>query len=228
MIAGEALDLLGGEVLGGAEAAGRGRAAGAGDQAGEAEVEDLDEGEWWALIELESLEGIERVAALAADQEAVAGLDVAVDDAAVVGGLQRGADLDGDGDDAAPREWAGAGLEQGVEALALEVLHHRVEQAVVALAEVGDGDAVLVAEAGAEQGLLMEAAAKVLVAAVVGVEDLDGDGGAEGHVAGLVDGAHAAAADASAQAVALAEHAAREVRCAHDRERQLGVDRGPG
>src|SRR5690606_15283959 len=96
---------LGGDVAGRA-ADGPGALVGGREHLGEAEVEDLDE------------VGV----AVAGDAEAVLRLDVAVDDAALVGRREGAGDLGGDVEGARPRQRALAG-EGAREVLALEVLH---------------------------------------------------------------------------------------------------------
>jgi hypothetical protein len=93
--------------------------------AGEAEVEDAD-------------------AAVAGDEDVV-GLEVAVDEAGVVGGGQAGAGLAHDRHDLAPRPRLL--LEPGAEGLAVDELHGE-EHAVGVGADVVDGDDVGVRQAG--------------------------------------------------------------------------------
>jgi hypothetical protein len=139
--------------------------------AGEAEVEDAD-------------------AAVLADH-AVLRLEVAVDQAGLVGGGEAGAGLPEDLEDLAPG--SGLSLEPCPEGQAVDELHGDVDLVVVG-ADLVDADDVGVGEAGHGLGLADQAGAGVLVGAV-GVEQLDGDFALELLVVGGVDDPGAAAAE---------------------------------
>jgi hypothetical protein len=122
------------------------------------------------------------------------GLDVAVDDGLVVGGLERRRHL---ADDVAGlfEGQSSHPLEPGEEALAVQVLHEQVPGAVGELARVEDAHQARVADDGDGAGLVDEAPHDLGVVTVLRVEDLDRGALADGLVDGLVDGAHAALAD---------------------------------
>jgi hypothetical protein len=193
--AGGAAELLGGAVGGGAgEGAGAGEAgvevdehAGAQGLAvwrrdvgvavlreGEAEVDDAD-------------------AAVVVDEHVV-GLEVAVDEAVLVGGGEALAGLAEHGEDLAPGP--GFEVQPDRERDALDELHGD-EDVVLVGADVVDRDDVGVREAGHRLGLAQEASAGdvLALAAEVRVEQLDGDLAVELGVPRGVDDAHAAGAD---------------------------------
>ena len=130
--------------------------------------------------------------ALPGDQS-VTRLDVAVDEAAGVGGVEGGGDLVDD------RRRAG-GLErslaqdQRVEIGALDEAHRQVELTVL-LAGVIDRDHVGVIDRGRRPRLLLEALAEALVPGEVGGDQLQRDLPAEVDLDRPVDDAHPAATD---------------------------------
>ena len=177
--------LLGREVLRGADDRadlGHLRVAGVGD----AEVGDLD-------------------AAVVADEHVVR-LDVAVDDAVLVGVAQAGEHLHRDRDRALGRERALL-LDDLLERAPLEVLHRDV-RAAVGLAAVVDGDDVRVVEARGGLRLAPEALDELAVLGVALGHDLERDLAAEARVLGQVDRRHAADAQAPEHAVAAVERLA--------------------
>ena len=177
-----------------------GRDDGGREERGDAEVDELDAGATGGALEGDD----------------VAGLDVAVDDAGAMEGDEGVGDLEGDLEGVAPGE--GAAAEVLVEAGAREVLEGDEGGAVVGLAEGEDLDEARVADVGEEAGLGEEAA---LGEGLAGLEELEGDRGAEDEVVAEVDPGHASAADPFADAEAAGEELAAEVVAA------LGV-RGPG
>ena len=122
-------------------------------------------------------------------------LDVAVDDAALVGVLERVGEREPDPQHVAVGDLAG-GLELRQRAAAHELGDE--EARAVLLAGVEDGDDPGVVEAGDGVGL----AAGAVVGAAVGGDRLDRHGAPEALVARLVDRAEAARADARTQSVA--------------------------
>jgi hypothetical protein len=118
----------------------------------EAEVEDAD-------------------AAVAADEH-VARLEVAVDDAGVVGGGEASAGLDEHGDDLAPGAFFMA--QPAAQGAALDQLHGD-EDLALKLADLVDGDDVGVREAGERLRLAQQAAAARRALSELGAEDLEGD-----------------------------------------------------
>jgi hypothetical protein len=156
------------------------RGAGAGLVAvlgeGEAEVEDAG-------------------AAVGVDDDVV-GFEVAVDDAAAVGGGEAPTGGEEHGDDLAPGVRASQPL---AEREALDELHGD-EDLVAVGADVEEGDDVGVRELGHGLGLAQEAgAAEVLLLAAgeARVQELDGDLAVELGVIGGIDHAHAAGAEAA-------------------------------
>ena len=178
--------LLGGDVVGRAQHAPVGGQALLGHRAGDAEVGDLG-------------------GALLVDQD-VLGLDVAVDDVALVRGAERARDLDRVGDrlgHGQPPEPADAVLER----LALDVLEDDVRAAVV-LAGVDHADDVRVVELGDRPRLAAEALELVGVRAHLAVHQLDRDLALEHRVEGAVDRRHAAVPDLRVEPVAAGEERA--------------------
>ncbi len=116
-----------------------------------------------------------------------------MDDAVVVGELEGVADLGDDGQGLAGGE--AAAVDEVAQGDAVHELHEQIKIAA-GLAEVVDGDDVRVVEAGQGLGLAGEALGEGGVGAALGGEELEGDEAAEGFLAGLVNHAHAAAAEA--------------------------------
>ena len=166
-------DLLGGHVLGRPdEGPAVGDALGLGG-AGDAEIHDPG-------------------AALAVDHD-VGRLEVPVDDPQPVGLRQAVADLSGD------RQGPGRGerphhLDDALEIVARDEFHGD-EIGPLAVPEVEDPADVLVGDPPGQLELVAEALDHLLVGAERGHEDLEGDGLADLPIQGLVDPAHAAAAE---------------------------------
>ncbi len=162
-------------------------------------------------------------AARAVDHD-VARLEVAVDDPALVDGLEAGAHLPAEGDGLPGREVAD-GLDQVVERLALDELHADVEGAVhlaevVDAADVGMGD-------GLSQGQFApEPLARQALAGGGRPYELERHRLAELAVDRLVDVPHAPGADLLDDRVAVAEGLARRELCR--RPGQRGLDRTDG
>ena len=131
---------------------------------------------------------------LAVEQD-VAGLDVAMDEAAAVGGVQRIGDLGGDRDRPGRVERALA-AQQRLQVAAADVAHGD-EQAPVALARLVDRYDVRVVQAGGEARL-----AQQRLTGRAGREQLERDRPSEPHVQRPVDLAHSAASKQRLDAVA--------------------------
>ena len=142
--------------------------------------------------------------AVAADED-VRRLDVAVDDAAVVGDLEGAGDVGGDAGGLARGEGPVLAQDRG-EVLALDELHDDVRARRV-FAEVEHGDDVRVAERRRGPRLVAEAREEVGVLAELGPQELDRHVALELRVARPVDRGHAALAEQLEQAVASAEGA---------------------
>ena len=140
--------------------------------------------------------------------EDVGRLDVAVDDAARVGGGQAVGDLGGDGQGLGRGQ--GAALDLGPQALAAAEGHGDEHAPVLALADLVDGADVRVVEDGGGLGLVDEALAGLGVVDELRGQELEGDGAAELEVVGLVDDAHAAAADLAEEAIFAGDDGAGE------------------
>jgi hypothetical protein len=127
----------------------------------------------------------------------VGGLDVAVDDAAVVSELEGATGLLHDAENAGNRKRM-AGIEESLEALALDEFHGDVIEAIFFAGVVHDNDVGMGEESsGASFGL--EAGEK-LRAAEAGAfftetDGFDGNGAADDGVGGAIDDTHSAAAE---------------------------------
>jgi hypothetical protein len=152
---------LGGEVGGGAEDDALAGLLGAGVQVlGDAEVDELDD--WAGAIVRAGRDDL--------GEEAVRGLDVAVDQRGGVDGGQGVAQLQGERGEARPVERTG-GADDLREVLAAQVLHDKVGLAARGLAVVEGADDVAVAlrDLAHGPGLAQEPAADLGVGAVAGV-----------------------------------------------------------
>ena len=127
-----------------------------------------------------------------AAQQHVGGLDVAVDQADGVGGVEGGADLERDRRGARGRHGALA-REQVLEVGALHVAHHQV-QVTALLARGVDRDDVRVVDRRRDPRLALEALAEARVPRPVGGDQLEGDRAPQRELGRPVDDAHAAAA----------------------------------
>ena len=132
--------------------------------------------------------------------EDVRGLDVAVDEALLVRGVERLGDLGEELDRALRLERTVLRDELG-EVGALDVAHGEEEHAVL-LARLVDGDDVRVVERGGDPRLAQEALAEALVLGELGRDHLERDLAPETLLLGAVDRAHAAAADERLDVVA--------------------------
>ena len=139
---------------------------------------------------------------IAADQH-VAGLDVAMDDAARMGGLQRAGDRGRDAGGLRGRQRPVASQDRR-EVLAVHVFHDDVRPRGV-LAVVVDGDDVRVAQRGRVLGLLAEPRPEVGIAQVLGTQQLDGDLATELGVERAKDGGHPALTEQLDQPIALTQ-----------------------
>src|SRR5262249_54286255 len=129
------------------------------------------------------------------DEEEVVRLDVAVNDPEVVRLGQRLAALADDAEDA-HRLHPAVAVDGRAYRLAIEELHGHEEQALAGLAEIEETHRVRVLELRAGLGLVDEAANPLGILGDLGVQNLDGDNAVDGNLAGLVDHAHSALADA--------------------------------
>ena len=161
---------------------------------GEAEVADLDE----------------VPVAEAHHEHQVRGLEVAVEDAPLVGAVEARERVDGDRDGALDGERTVHGDDLRERAPA-QVLHDHVGPAAF-IAEVDDIDDVRVADAGRGARLALEALDGRFVLRDRGVQQLDGHEAAQALVGGLVDRAHPAVAEHAHQLVAIC-HQLADHRC---------------
>jgi len=148
----------------------------------------------------------------------VGGLQVAVQDPALVGGGQAGGDLAGDLHRAVAGQAADAGEQRG-QVLAVHQLH-RDEGVALALADVVDAHHPRMGDLPRGADLAREAlqAGRVLLEGLG--QELQGDRLADAQVVGAVDLAHGARAQQTHDAVAPLQH--------HPREEGAVVDRGHG
>src|SRR5262245_45781229 len=132
-------------------------------------------------------------AATVADYD-VARLDVAVNQAAGVGLLERAADLPQEVD--RPRRWQRPRLfDECLQVRSRQVLHDVVERPVFSVAVVVDLYRVRVRQRRGRLDLALEPAQVLGVAGALGTDDLEGTGPAQQDVLGEVDLAHAAFAE---------------------------------
>ena len=117
-----------------------------------------------------------------------------MDDAAGVGGAERGRDAAGDGERLGLEERA-ARVHAARQALALEELHHDERAAVGLVAEVEHLDDAGVLDRGRGLGLVEEPVHDAAILGVLRVQDLHGGGATDERVLGAIDRAHAAAPD---------------------------------
>ena len=136
---------------------------------------------------------VAEVHVVAAREEDVGRLDIAMHQAAGVGGVERGADLVDDTRRSARFEVALRG-DQGPEVRALDEPHHDEEHAVL-VAGLEDGNDVLVVDRSREPGLAAEALAKARVARMLRANELEGHHALERELLGPVDDTHLSAAD---------------------------------
>ncbi len=140
-------------------------------------------------------------------QEDVVGLQIAVDDARLVGRGEAFSELSRNVQDASHGDRL-AVVHYLRERDAVEVLHHEVGRPVRQLAEVADIDDVRIADGGGRLGLVQEPLGHFLVASQVRTQDLHRDLLADDGVATLVDDAHAAFAEDGLDLVATVDGAA--------------------
>ena len=134
----------------------------------------------------------------ASGDEDVGGLDVAVDDAFGVSGVERVGDVDGDFEKAIEREQAGA--EEGFEIRAFEILHDDVGEAVLR-ADFVDGADVGMVERRGGAGFAAETLEGLRIVGGFGRKKFQRDEAAELDVFGFVDDTHASATNAFENAV---------------------------
>ncbi len=132
-------------------------------------------------------------------EEEVGGLDVAVHDAAGVGGAQARRDLAGEGDRRGGQH--GAAVEALAQGLALVERHRQERRAVVGLADLVEGADRRVVQRRGGPRFVQEAAAHRLVGELGG-QELQRHQAAELAVARLVDDAHASGTEAGEDLVA--------------------------
>nr|BFE75625.1 hypothetical protein GCM10020092_089260 [Actinoplanes digitatis] len=142
----------------------------------------------------------------------VAGLDVAVHRAVLVGGVQGVARLRHDRHGLGDAE-AALLLEPGGERLAVHIRHHEVSAVVLVVgvpgAVVVDLDDAGVAEGGHHPRLAVEAGGELRVGEHRGAQHLDGDRAAEHHVGATPHVTHATGGDALVQPVAVVQETSR-------------------
>ncbi len=155
----------------------------AGDRPGQAEVGDLDP--------------------VVVGEEDVLGLDVAVDEAGLVGGAERRQDRF-EHLERLPRAEVAAGPDQVAQRPPAHELHREEHVALVG-ALVVDGDDVGVGQPSGRVRLTDEPADELLVVGQARVHDLERDRAVEAVVVGLVDRGHAAAGEAGTDVVAPVE-----------------------
>ena len=141
---------------------------------------------------------IEHLRAIARADEDVGGLDVAVDDARGMGGLECVRDLDPQPEHRIACERTGG--ESVLQRRALEVLHGD-ERSSVLLADVVDGADMWMAERRSGSGFTLKAAQRFGIARQISGDELERHGTVKPRILGLVDHAHPAAAELADDAV---------------------------
>ena len=134
------------------------------------------------------------------EQHDVVGLEVAMDHADGVRGIERERDLVRDVQRAVQLDRAFL-LDQILERLALEVLHDEVDRAFGQDAEVGDVDDVRMVDRRRRARLAQEAVDRFLIARELRVQHFHRDGLLDVDVLAEIDGAHAAATEDLVEAV---------------------------
>ncbi len=178
-------DLLGGHVVNGSQRPFGGPLLGVGHTPGQAEV---------AQPRVQGLLG-----ALAAGDEHVGGLDVAMDEPGAVGDVQRARHLLEDHDRGVRGE-AALATDHPLQVAARDIAHRHVQDPLH-LAGVVDGDDVGVVEAGGQDRLVEEVLAEGGVGALLGGQELERHVTLQTQLDRPVDGAHAAAADDGLDAI---------------------------
>jgi len=155
------------------------------------------------------------------------GLEVAMDDALVVGFFEGLCDLQGDG--GGFRRGQRTGAQFGCEGFASDQLHDDVVGAIV-LDDVVDGSDVGMIKAGEHAGFAAEAVSRIFVGEDAGREHLDGDVTLEFFVARAIDDTHAACSKLAEDAIAIEEAGfgggTRRWRRGFAREGRLGEESG--
>ena len=134
-------------------------------------------------------------------------LQVAVDDALVVGSFEGGAHLAGEFEGAVEGE-ASFVVDQAGKIAAFDE-GHGDELDAADVAQIVYAEDVLLRDLAGQQELLFEALHGLRIGGQLGTDEFEGDGAAEFVVVGLVDGAHAAFAEQGLDAVAGAERGTR-------------------
>ena len=145
-------------------------------------------------------------------EQDVLGLDVAVDDAVLVGVVERARGLGGDAEGVFERELALA-AEPVAQRFALDERHGE-PQLAGRFAGVEHGQDVGMLEPGGEVDLALEALGAER-GGKLGEEDLEGDGPVVAEVVREIDDRHAAAAELALEGVAVGEGVAHAVRHSH-------------
>jgi hypothetical protein len=164
---------------------------------GDAEVEHLDEVVRFFALRDPRVVGVHphQIAATGLlQQHDVVGLEIAMDHADGVRGIERERDLVGDVERAVQLDRA-VFFDQILERLALEELHHEVDRPFGQDAEVGDVDDVRMIDRGRGARFAQEAMDRLLVARELRVQHFHRDRLLDVDVLALIDGAHPTAAE---------------------------------
>jgi hypothetical protein len=141
---------------------------------------------------------VENFGLAAAGDEDVGGLDVAMDDALGVGGVEGVGDFEGDFEEGVEVE--GVAVDAMLKGGAVEILHGD-EGLAVLFADVVDGADVGVVQGGGRLGFAFEAGEGLGILGDVVGEEFQGDVAVKARVLGFVDNAHAAATELFEHAV---------------------------
>ena len=141
---------------------------------------------------------IQDLCMLAGSDEDVGRLDVAMDNARLIGGIQPVGDFDCQWQQFHHRHWFAA--DALLERLTLHEFHCDVG-ATILLADVVDGADVWMIESRGGPGFAAEAAKRIPIRRHFGGQEFDGRKASQTNVLGLVHDAHAAAAERAQQTI---------------------------
>ncbi len=156
---------------------------------------------------------VEHLEPAIAGEKQVGRLDVAVDDAAPVRGVEHVQELDAELAQDGVRQVPPSAHPHVLEVLPLEELHHQERRAVFVHVVVQDGDRARMPDLVRRLPLPQKALADLAVERQLRVQELDGDA-APISVNGRVDRRHSADAEQALETILVAQRGAHALRCA--------------